>query len=282
MRNDFYFKTPLGGEFIMTNLSDHNLPGHLKKEDLYKIIWAKEDMVELNVDGYKLEIDKGSIMCCTPENRIMVVNLANEQVPVFLFNRRFYCIRDHDHEVSCNGLLFYGSSSPPVFELPEFELKCFYILFEMLEKEFRMKDALQKEMLGTILKQILIISTRTLREKLDISDLREKEVDLIRNFNLLVEKHFREKHKVKDYAEMLNMSPSSLSNFFHLHSQKSPLQIISERILLEAQRLIMFSDKSLSEIAFHLGFNDASHFSKFFKKNTGYSPKQYKSLSKGG
>ena len=96
-------------------------------------------------------------MFCTPENKI-TVKLKTKGVPIFIFNKAFYGIRDHNYEVSSNGLLFYGSSAPPVLELPEFDLKSFTILYERLEREFKVKDALQGEMLLTILKQMLIIS----------------------------------------------------------------------------------------------------------------------------
>ena len=97
-------------------------------------------------------------------------------------------------------------------------------------------------------------------------------MSIIRDYNILVEKHFREYHHVKDYANLLFKSPKTLSNLFPKYSDKSPLMVINDRILLEAKRLLIYSDQSAIEIAEELGYKDASHFSKFFKKHVGMSP----------
>ena len=89
--------------------------------------------------------------------------------------------------------------------------------------------------------------------------------------------HFRNKHSVADYAVLLQKSPKTLSNVFSKYNAKTPLKVISERICLEAQRLLFFSNKSISEIGFELGFTDVSHFSKFFKKHYQKTPAAFRS-----
>jgi AraC-like DNA-binding protein len=92
----------------------------------------------------------------------------------------------------------------------------------------------------------------------------------------LVEVHFRNKHRVSDYATLLNKAPKTLANLFLLHRQPTPLQIIHNRITLEAKRLLLFTDKSTKEIAFALGFDEIPHFSRFFKKQTNLSPLEFR------
>jgi AraC-like DNA-binding protein len=75
---------------------------------------------------------------------------------------------------------------------------------------------------------------------------------------------------------MLNKSPKTLSNLFALYNHKSPLLVIQERIVLEAKRLLFYTEKSSKEIAYYLGFEDANNFSKFFKKHTTISPTDFK------
>lgn len=70
---------------------------------------------------------------------------------------------------------------------------------------------------------------------------------------------------MQEYADLLNKSPKTLSNLFSIYNQKSPLQIIHERISLESKRLLVYTDKSTKEIAFELGFEEVAHFSRFFK-----------------
>ena len=140
------------------------------------------------------------------------------------------------------------------------------------DEEFMVNDHVQGEMLRTLLKKLLILSTRMVKKTIQEPNLPNAQVEIIRQYNLLVEAHFPEKHKVKDFADLLFKSPKTLSNLFKKYNEKSPLRIINERILLEARRLLLYSNKTTEEIAYYLGYKDAGHFSKFFKKNEGLSP----------
>jgi AraC-like DNA-binding protein len=76
--------------------------------------------------------------------------------------------------------------------------------------------------------------------------------------------------------QMLNKSPKTLSNLFKKYNEKSPLQIIQDRTILEARRLLRYSDKSIKEIAYEIGYEDIQSFSRFFKKIEGVSPSDFK------
>lgn len=260
--------------FMLTNFSDGNFTESLNKDN-YKIIWAKEEEVMLTIDGYHISLEKNQLLFCTPLNTVKIEAPFNGVIG-YIFNREFYCIRDHDNEVACNGLLFLGSSVPPLITLDEEEQRSYDILLMMFEEEFMNNDHIQGEMLRVLLKRLLIKSVRLVRKGMPNNGFYDAKLDIIRQFNLLVEEHFRKLHKVSDYAEMLNIAPKSISNIFSKYNYKSPLKVISERINLEAQRLLQFSDKNMNEITEELGFSEASHFSKFFKKHTGNSPSVFK------
>lgn len=270
-----YLGFPNHGLLKLSDLNQNGLSEQLAKGYLYKIIWTKQQGISLGVDGYRILLKPNHLVFCTPINKLDIPK-TNKDARVFAFNREFYCIRDHDSEVACNGFLFLGSSFPVIVELSETEQKSFELLFMFFEEEFNTKDHIQGEMLLVLLKRLLIKSVRIARKLMPDPDMPQSKLDTIRQFNLLVEIHFREKHKVVDYAELLNITPKSLSNLFLKYHTKSPLKVISERICLEGQRLLTFSEKNTNEIAFELGFTEASHFSKFFKKHTGLSPKAYK------
>lgn len=95
---------------------------------------------------------------------------------------------------------------------------------------------------------------------------------LANGFKLLVEKHFIENRSVSEYARMLCISPKHLSEVVSDTFGRSPLQIIHDLLLLEAKVQLQATDKSVSEIAYYLQFDDQPHFTNFIKKRTGLSP----------
>lgn len=270
-----YSKAPLQGNLILTDFNCASFENRLGKGDFYKIIWAKHNDIIVGVDGYSVQLKKGHILFCTPYNMIQLEPFL-KGVTSLIFDREFYCIRDHDHEVSCNGFLFLGSSSPVMVELTEKESKSYEILFSFFEEEFENNDHIQGEMLRVLLKRLIIKSVRLLKNTIVDSTLEQPNMDIIRQYNLLVEEHFKEKHKVADYADLLYKSPKTLSNLFARYNNKTPLQVINDRIILEAKKLLLLSKKPSKEIAYSLGFSEASHFSKFFKNQVGTSPLHFK------
>ncbi|OUS03587.1 AraC family transcriptional regulator [Flavobacteriales bacterium 33_180_T64] len=270
-----YSKQPEQGNLVLTDFNCASFEKRLGTGDFYKIIWAKENPITIGVDGYSVNLEKNQVLFCTPFNMIQIEPFLKGASSI-IFDREFYCIRDHDHEVSCNGFLFLGSSAPTMVNLTEKERKSFELHFMFFEEEFQTKDHIQGEMLRVLLKRVLIKSVRLLKKTIVDPTMEQSKVDIIRQFNLLVEANFREKHKVSDYASLLNKSPKTISNLFTKYNNKTPLQVINDRIILEAKKLLLLSEKSSKEIAFDLGFNEASHFSKFFKTQVGVSPIHFK------
>lgn len=95
---------------------------------------------------------------------------------------------------------------------------------------------------------------------------------LANRFKILVEKNFITHRTVNIYADMLSITSKHLSEVVSATFGRSPLQIIHDILLLEAKVQLRSTDKSVSEIAYYLNFDDQSHFTHFIKKRTGLSP----------
>lgn len=265
--------------FFLTDFNCSPAQDLLSDPGYYKVIWARDGAFALQVDGYEMALQKNQILFSTPLN---VLEIPKESgIIAIVFNREFYCIRDHDHEVSCNGMLFFGSSQPPVITLNEKEQQSFERMFDVFKEEFETKDHIQGEMLRVMLKRLLIKSTRLVADAKRLGKTEKPQVDAVRKFHILVEQHFREKHKVTDYAELLHKSPKTISTLFKKSGLPTPLSVINERLLLEAKRLLLFSDKTAEEIAYELGYNEGAHFSKFFKSHTGLPPVSFRAQKLG-
>jgi AraC-like DNA-binding protein len=259
------------GKFIITSFQCPPSLNLLLEKNLYKIIWCHENETTIVVDGYQMQLSAGQVMFCTPGN-VVKIPKENRGLIAYVFNREFYCIQYNDCEVSCMGMLFYGSSNAPIAALDIKQAKSFEAILLLLQEEFDIKDHIQEEMLRTLLKRMLITSTQLIKTCGFTNNMTSQQVELIRKFNILVEYLFKEKHQVADYAALLFKSPKTLSNFFKKHNAPSPMRVINNRITAEAKRLLLYSNKSAEEIAYELGYQEASHFSKFFKKQTGMTP----------
>lgn len=95
-------------------------------------------------------------------------------------------------------------------------------------------------------------------------------------FQRLLEQHFREQHLSSFYADSLNISSRKLNEACMMHASKSSMQLIKERLMLEARRLLLHDDLSVKEIAYFLGFDDPAYFNRFFKRNEGIPAGDYR------
>lgn len=242
-------------------------------ESSLTILWFQSDTNILIIDGKQEVFTNNQIVFLTEFHQIIPKKIG--AIRLLRFNRPFYCILDHDNEVGCKGVLFFGASQLPVITLVQEDYIKFDTLWQMFGIEMESNDHLQIDMLQMMLKRYLILCARRYKNQ-ENYPAGHRETDLVREFNFLVEQHFRTKHSVADYAELLHKSPKTISNIFSKMESKSPLKYIHDRITLEARRLLYYTDRPVKEVAYHLGFEDIQAFSRFFKKQEGISPSEYK------
>lgn len=271
-----YKEQALGSVFSLSTSFQNEKESLAINKNLIHILWNRnETPITFLKDDIPLTLKHNQITTSTYLQKIKFQKGASTLIG-FSFNREFYCIQDHDEEVSCNGIIFMGTQDPPIISLSSDEVKKFETLLEVFIDEFTTRDNIQGEMLMMLLKRLIIKTTRLAKDQLIPTELKESQIDTIRKFNVLVDLHFKNKKQVNDYADLLFKSPKTLSNLFAKYNQKSPLQVIHERIVLEAKRLLMYTDKTSKEIAFDLGFDEVASFHKLFKKTTSQTPQTFK------
>jgi AraC family transcriptional activator of pobA len=92
----------------------------------------------------------------------------------------------------------------------------------------------------------------------------------------LLEQHYADRHDVQFYADSLHLSPIKLSRQLQAILGKTTKQIIDERVVLEARRRLWYTQQTVGEIAYALGYSDQFHLSKAFKRLVGVSPQEYR------
>ncbi|WP_312398436.1 helix-turn-helix domain-containing protein [Sphingobacterium sp.] len=236
--------------------------------------------------GYALTVDfnvyetKNPTLLFINTNQYLDIRSANENKAFLIhYNRDFYCIQIHDEEVACDGLLFNNIFENPTVDLQGDELQTISQLFTQIDDELNFQDRSSEEMIRTYLKQIIIRATRQWKkqnlqnEKLDLVST---DQDFFRNFSRLVNIHYKEKHSVADYADLLNLAPKTLSNKFHKLNLENPNEMIKNRIVLEAKRLLLYSDLTIKEIAYQLGYEDPAYFNRIFAQKAGKTPATFR------
>ena len=272
-----YSEPVTGARFTLHRGTPQIKQAYGKPEDktLLTIAWNRGKDTLVEIDGVEYQAAENQFLSLMYTQSFSIGDASD--FVVWQFNREFYCVIDHDKEVSCAGLLFHGALGNIFLTLSDDQIQKMELLYQVFLDEFGTQDNIQGEMLRMLLKRLIIKLTRITKSQY-LEDLAEQsELDVVRQYNLLVEQHFREYHKVQEYAKMLHKSPKTLSNLFTRSKHKSPLRIIKDRIVLEAKRLLIYSDKSISEIAYDLGFEEVPHFIRLFKTHTGTPPGQFKS-----
>lgn len=139
-----------------------------KEKSLYKFIWVRKGSITLEIDHQEVILAENEVISLSNLQHLEFLSIDGEYLTV-LFNSNFYCIYGNDHEVSCSGFLFNGSSHVVRFMLNESERRSMEDVVGLLDREFTVSDNLQEEMLRILLKRFIIQSTRIARQRLNIT-----------------------------------------------------------------------------------------------------------------
>jgi len=245
------------------------------REKSLTILWFESGVSELIIDGEKRTFVKNQMVFLTEFHTVKIISI--EEIRFLRFNQAFYCVQDNDLEVACKGMLFFGASELPVINITVDHLEKFETIWKMFNIEILDEDHLQLNMLQMMLRRYLILCTRVYKKQEHYPKIKA-ESDVIRDFNFLVENHFKTKHSLNEYAALMNKSAKTISNIFSKLGSKTPLQFIKDRKMLEARRLLQYSKLQIQEIAYEIGYGDIQTFSRFFKNNEGVSPSKFKEI----
>lgn len=148
--------------------------------------------------------------------------------------------------------------------------------FDRLLRTFNTPHSYRVELLQAYLAALLYDCKRLYDVQEHHLQQRTPQQALTFRFQQLVNQHYITRKMVSDYADMLAVSPDYLGQAVKTVTGKTPLTIISERILLEARTVLAYSDLNISETAAFLGYYEPTHFARFFRRQTGLSPQAWR------
>ncbi|CAG4917453.1 helix-turn-helix domain-containing protein [Paraburkholderia saeva] len=158
----------------------------------------------------------------------------------------------------------------------------FFSQIEKLERELEAKKfghVVGTEALLTSLFLMLVRDTRL--GHVDNEGSTRNEIRLADRFRELIDQHYRQNLSLQDYASMMAVSLVQLRAACASATKQSPTKMIHARIITEAKRNLIFSEMSVEQIAFGLGFSDAAYFTRFFRKEVGQAPSHFRVTTRG-
>jgi AraC-like DNA-binding protein len=170
---------------------------------------------------------------------------------------------------------FSGIIDDAVIQVPSAMQPKIIKLFEGIITESENPGRMGVDLIRTLMLQAFILLSRV------NADEKEKRLppynyNLLKSFQKLIEKNFATLKLPKDYAELLYITPNHLNAICNDILGQSAGEVIRNRILLEAKRLLINADLSIAEIGYRLNFNDNSYFTRFFKKYAGTTPEEFR------
>lgn len=149
-------------------------------------------------------------------------------------------------------------------------------LIESIYKEFYGHLEGRVSLISAYLKTLFVQLGRIAEFKVESGQSNAQQSDIYNRFRGEVEKHFREHWKISRYAELIGVTEDRLNSICKRTVDYSPSQIIHNRLLAEAKRYLVYTNRSSNAISYELGFTDPSYFSRFFRKHVGETASDFK------
>jgi AraC-like DNA-binding protein len=175
---------------------------------------------------------------------------------------------------------FKGIAKESVFKLKGKVYEEVQRLFQQIITESKGVDSFAPDMIRSLLTELFINVARANPSSIPVQAPKQNML-ILHNFRKLVNTYYAEKHLPKEYAAMLYITPNHLNALCNDLLGKPAGEVIRDRIVLEAKRLLVNAEMDIKEIAYQLHFTDNSHFSKFFKKHTTLTPEEFRKTSVG-
>ncbi len=170
---------------------------------------------------------------------------------------------------------FYKANAIPVLNLNKAEFATLKPLLDELKIEYFSDKIYRPVVLKSLFALILIMVKRLYDKKAGASAAPVKN-EFVAKMEALIEANFAKHWRASEYARELNMSVANMSALCKQHFSKNTEKLVQERLLLEIKRLLVYSDKPVKEICYELNFDDPAYFIRFFRKNTGATPLNYR------
>jgi AraC family transcriptional regulator, transcriptional activator of pobA len=244
-------------------------PAPPHRHNYYTIIWVKKGKGIHLIDFRKYEVEPDTIYFLTPEQVHDLQLEKGARGYVLLFTPDFTMEYGLSLQFIENTGFFFRCDDLAPFHIPKnLDSSNLEHLVYHIRDEFSAASPYYLDAIGSWLKLFLLECKRLSMQVSHPPETRNSgRAVLVKQFRGLLEGHYQEWHKVSDYARELHITPNYLNEVLSVETGTSAKDFILDRIMLEAKRFAGFAELSAKEVAYSLGFDDPSHFSKLFRQH---------------
>ncbi|WP_026236058.1 AraC family transcriptional regulator [Echinicola pacifica] len=259
-------------EHIRTFHKDITIP---HKHNFYLTVLFTHGMGRHEIDFEEYPIYPGAIFMLNPGQTHHWELSEDADGYIFFHSRDFYDSYFSQHSV--NEFPFFSSlMNASGLKIPKASSPLLWQLFGELYEKTRSKTNNAPSIARGIIQLIYLYLDQAYREQGMVSPSHPGGYSRhMQEFEKLIERNFISEKQVSQYADWLNITPRHLNRVSQSAVGKSPISLITARAMLEAKRMLYYTDKPIGEIATLLGFDDLAYFSRLFKKHCGISPRHF-------
>jgi len=266
-------------DFDKEEIEDNLMP-HL--HDFYSIFWVESGEATHATEFVEYTLKSDTILFVPPGLKHRMYIDQSVGGIYILFNEEFIQYNQKNHVPLKEYRLFNNPDFKSIINIiPETRARLKNIT-DLIFDELRIPDGYSQDIVLNLLHLFLLESRRIFDQQNQavIEKTEETPDSTIIQFKLLIEKNYQTQKNVSSYAEMLSMSPSCLNEVAKRTTGITAGELIRNRVIDETKKLLYSSSMSGKEIAFELGFDDPAYFSRFFKKYTGTTLKDFRNNSR--
>ena len=250
---------------------------HFHRHTYYEAFWMDgEGAVSIDFQDYA--INGPTLVFTSPGQVHRWMKIGGLKGPIICFTQEFYDGRELPPSSLFEHEFWFPLHTPPLLPLGKEEAKEMQLLWDQIEQETKTSKE-RNEILRALLRVVFNKASRLYQCHPTAATALAKEAPtgrIVREFRLAVETHFRQVSSVTEYAKLLKLTSDHLASCVRKLTGQAPGEIIRERMLLEAKRLLIFTSLSVSEIAYELKFEDPAYFSRFFRRLAQISPGEFR------
>ncbi len=248
------------------------------RHDFFEVLYLLKGTGFHVIDGNKYEIKPPCIFFMSPGQAHKIEFSTDIEGYIFIFTSEFYLINKNNQNRLIEFPFFFTirQDNPPLMLENKRDVIFLESLFKKGIAELQKGQDFSIELLRSVLDLILTTSASLYKNDETVLNKGKGHI-VVKKFFQLVEEFYIENLSVAQYADKMALTPNHLTQTVTQLTGKTSSQIIKSKQLLEIKRLLVHTNLSVTEIAAHLNFTDQSYFAKFFKRETGVSPIQYRS-----